>query len=400
MAGRRGQLPALRAPYDTDDQYSNNGTPRDVAYTARGDPVGYGRHDNGREVERYSRGPSRLDILEERLTQQERNTQAMLDRAFKIKEDVIDSLNFTHGTWQDEKHARNMLQEHIRTITAVVNKLNSDIAQIDDQIRQRDNVSMGTNNAVKNLEVHHVASLTDLRGRIVRCDTSISKLSSEIRGVAEGLKQVSQTQTDLQGRLMERIHEMEAKLVSIANHQDRNSNEQKLKLQHLEGDTGQQMASLDTRTRSLVDDLKNNLAIIQSHSDAEREKLEAKLMSTLEKISGAKDSLIEKLERKLDENHFISDQRIQKIEEGLLQERARINDLQHDIESRLLSRLDSSIVGQKEEFGKLKRECREGFSTVHESISNMKTVMEGKRKILEDQLRKEISQIRKMVVLV
>lgn len=65
-----------------------------------------------------------------------------------------------------------------------------------------------------------------------------------------------------------------------------------------------------------------------------------------------------------------------------------------------MAKLDFSIRNQQEEFSKLKREVREGFSTVHESISNMKTVMEGKRKILEDQLRKEISQIRKMVVLV
>ena len=54
--------------------------------------------------------------------------QALIDRAFKIKEDVIDSLNFTQGTWNEEKQARGLLQEHIRTITACVNKLNGDIA--------------------------------------------------------------------------------------------------------------------------------------------------------------------------------------------------------------------------------------------------------------------------------
>ena len=62
--------------------------------------------------------------------------------------------------------------------------------------------------------------------------------------------------------------------------------------------------------------------------------------------------------------------------------------------------MDRTVQKHSEEIAKLKRECREGFTTVHESISNMKTVMEGKRKILEDQLRKEIGQIRKMVVLV
>lgn len=54
--------------------------------------------------------------------------KGLIDKAFKIKEDVIDSLNFTQGTWNEEKQARGLLQEHIRTITAVVNKLNGDIA--------------------------------------------------------------------------------------------------------------------------------------------------------------------------------------------------------------------------------------------------------------------------------
>ena len=66
----------------------------------------------------------------------------------------------------------------------------------------------------------------------------------------------------------------------------------------------------------------------------------------------------------------------------------------------MITKLDAAIRGQHEDINKLKRDTRDGFSTVHESISNMKTVMEGKRKLLEDQLRKEISQIRKMVVLV
>ena len=73
--------------------------------------------------------------------------------------------------------------------------------------------------------------------------------------------------------------------------------------------------------------------------------------------------------------------------------------VQH-IESKLLAKMDGNIKRNAEDISKLKRECREGFATVHESISNVKTVMEGKRKLLEDQLRKEIGQIRKMVVLV
>lgn len=96
---REGGLPAIRAPYD----------------------------DGGYITPRESRALSRIDVLEDRLNYQERTTQALIDRAFKIKEDVVNSLNLTHGTWHEEKQARNLLQEHIRTITEVVKKLSRDI---------------------------------------------------------------------------------------------------------------------------------------------------------------------------------------------------------------------------------------------------------------------------------
>ncbi len=74
-----------------------------------------------------SRAVSRIDYLEDRLTEQERSTQRLVDRAYKIKEDIIDNLNLTHGTWREEKRARELLQDHIRTITDAVQKLGSDI---------------------------------------------------------------------------------------------------------------------------------------------------------------------------------------------------------------------------------------------------------------------------------
>lgn len=397
----RGTLPLLRAPYDTDNDSAGRYR-RSPQSHDQNQIVPYGPRSDGPQSNRdyNNRGQSRLDILEDRLAQQERSTATVMDRAFKIKEDVIDSLNFTHGTWQEEKQARTLLQEHIRTITAIVNKLNNDIASLEDQLRVRDNAAVGTNSAVKNLEVHHVASLTDLRGRIVRCDTSIAKLSSELRNALDSVKQMGGQQQDNQNRVLDRIHNLESKIVQVNNALDRNTSEQKMKVQHLEGDTGQQMAMLDSKTRGMVDDMKNMIHSFQAQQEGEREKLESRLFGHIEKISASKDTLIEKLERKMDENHYVTDARLQKLEEAVVEERARINELQHEIENKLMAKLDFSIRNQQEEFSKLKREVREGFSTVHESISNMKTVMEGKRKILEDQLRKEISQIRKMVVLV
>ncbi|KAL4227871.1 hypothetical protein ACF0H5_013309 [Mactra antiquata] len=401
MAGRnRSQL---RAPYDTsEDGYDNLPPPHRQNGTGPPD-YAKNRYNSPRTDPRSratSRNPSRLDILEERIAQQEKNSQHLIERAFKTKEDVIESLNFTHGTWQEEQHARSMLQEHVRTITAVVNRLNSDISGLEESIRSRDSATVGTNTAVKNLEVHHVATLTDLRGRIVRCDTSISKLSQELRQCFDAVKQVGQSHQDNQNRLMDRIHELESKIVAISGNADRNASEQRLKLQHLENDYGQQMAQLDSRTRQVIDDLKNNISTYQNHADVEREKLEGKLFAAIEDQAQVRDELVGKIQQKLDETQYVMEQKVRKLEDMIAAESEKLTEVQQHIENKVITRLDAALRQQHDEISKVKRDTRDGFSTVHESISNMKTVMEGKRKLLEDQLRKEISQIRKMVVLV
>lgn len=69
------------------------------------------------------------------------------------------------------------------------------------------------------------------------------------------------------------------------------------------------------------------------------------------------------------------------------------------METRILGRLDTHTRYHQEELAKAKREFREGFTSVHDSISNAKKVLEGKSKLLEDKLKKDISQVRKLVVL-
>ena len=83
--------------------------------------------DNWMTPRADSRALVLIENLEDRLMSQERTTQTLLDRAYKVKEDVINNLEYTHGSWQEEKKARVLLQEHIRTITDLVRKLSNDI---------------------------------------------------------------------------------------------------------------------------------------------------------------------------------------------------------------------------------------------------------------------------------
>ncbi|XP_064609737.1 protein FAM81A-like [Liolophura sinensis] len=344
--------------------------------------------------------PSRLEVLEDRLNQQERNTQRLIERAFKIKEDVLDSLNFSKGTWQEEKHSREMLAEHIRNITAVVNKLNSDIGIIEEQLRARDASATTTTSAVKNLEVHHVATLTDLRGRVVRCDNSISKLSTDLRSCHDYVKSVGNQQQDIQAKFNDRLHSLEAQILQVLNQLDRSSSDNKIQLQQVEGGTNHQLTLLESKTKSQVEDLRNNLSTYHITEEAEREKLEARLLSSIEKALQPRDVRMDRLEKRIDDLHIMLDTRLKKVEQAKEKDLASLTAFQKTLESKIIERLETGSKKQAEDFQRLKRECREGFSTVHDSITNMKTVVDGKRKLLEEQLRKEISHIRKMVVLV
>ena len=61
------------------------------------------------------------------MSHQERSAEHHLERALRIKQDIASNYDTAHGIWQDEKQARHLLQEHIRTITDVVRKITSDI---------------------------------------------------------------------------------------------------------------------------------------------------------------------------------------------------------------------------------------------------------------------------------
>ncbi|XP_050402586.1 protein FAM81A [Patella vulgata] len=341
-----------------------------------------------------------LDALEDRISQQEVNTQGLLQRTMKIKEDVIDSLNFTHGTWNDEKHARTLLQEHIRSITAVVNRLNHDISAIEDSLRLRDGATIGQNNALKNLEVHHVGALSDVRGRIVRCDTSIGRLGIEVKTCVQSIRTISHQQQELANRMSERMNGIETQIAAVVQHIERIAGESRVKIQHVEGDTSNYLTMLDAKTRHMIEDLQNSLTTMQAMTETERERMEDRIIALIEQYGGSSTDL-ERIERKIDDNYHFLDMRILKLEDRPIQENStQIIDIQNNVEASVLKKMDARILMNTEDIARLKRECREGFVVIQESITNAKLVNDGKRKILEEQLRKEIGHLRKMVVLV
>ncbi len=62
--------------------------------------------------------------------------------------------------------------------------------------------------------------------------------------------------------------------------------------------------------------------------------------------------------------------------------------------------LDQQLKGQDDSIGKLRAECQSGFAAVHESMSSMKRMTDGKLQLIDEQLKKDLGALRKMVVLI
>ena len=71
-----------------------------------------------------------------------------------------------------------------------------------------------------------------------------------------------------------------------------------------------------------------------------------------------------------------------------------------EMEQRIAVMVEKSLREQADKFNRLRSECRQGFASVHDSITNSKSVLEGKLTLSEEQLRKEIGHVKNMVVLV
>lgn len=62
--------------------------------------------------------------------------------------------------------------------------------------------------------------------------------------------------------------------------------------------------------------------------------------------------------------------------------------------------MDERLSKASGEYDRLRREMKEAFENIQDSIVTLQNVVEGKIKLAEDRLEKEIEKIRKMVVLI
>ncbi|KAK3588381.1 hypothetical protein CHS0354_018182 [Potamilus streckersoni] len=350
-----------------------------------------------RLLDHQKRVAQQQDLVASKLSQQnEMLTQALIQKMFENKDNIIANLSHMRAD-QMEEYTRQLLQEHIRYMAAIVQRLNQDIEGLEADLKARDLAVVSTNGAVGKLEVHHITMLQDLKSRIVRCDTSITKHSADLRFILEELRRLEGQQVHMKEEFGNLFHRLEAEILSITGELERQSSETRHELIHQGKDIDNKITNMDGKMQAQITDVRSTIHDFKLATDSEREKMERRFQMMLEKATTSWNAVMEKVDRRLEESHFVLEARLQKLEDTMAIDRQKLAEIQRAVETKVINQLNAHMANQEQELHKAKMEFRDGFTSVHDSIRNMKTVVEGKRKLMADQLRKEIGQIRKIL---
>ncbi|XP_070619002.1 protein FAM81A isoform X1 [Erythrolamprus reginae] len=339
-------------------------------------------------------GSARLmDQLEDRILSHEKTTAALVEHAFRIKEDIVSTLHRMQNKGGGDRLARQLLEEHIRNITAIVRQLNRDIETLQEQIRVRDNLSYGTNSTLKSLELRQLSGLGDLRGRVSRCDAGLARVSAEHKVTYERLQSLSKEQQATKLILESKIKETEIQISHLLSRIEQSVMQQDAKLKLAYKESNHQLHLLEAKLQDAIDHLTSQISSARSQMEQEQERFEKKFLEKIDHLFLAikeKSELDSRaLEVQLSEIHG----KLQRMEAGG-QRCSAAGQEASPAEDRMtlqLSKLQSDFT---EDIKEVKAEVSAGLSTIYESIGSLQQVLESKMRLDKEEVQKQIQQLK------
>ncbi|KAM7391816.1 hypothetical protein PAMP_022473 [Pampus punctatissimus] len=330
----------------------------------------------------------RPDVFEGSLSSQEKTLAALLQQAFRIKEEVAAGLRSTQGSIQAEVLSRRLLENHILIITRIVKQLSVDIQTLERQITQWDSVTSGTTLAVQSLDQKNMAGIGDLRGRVARCDASISKLSTDVSFWERQVIRLQQEVTELRSAVDVQFKELEVKLYH-------------------------ELGRLETLLKEHSQGQRTSMSDLQRQVNL----LEARISSDLKEAKEQTDTLKKWTEQQLHssvQTHAQSSQQLRtQLHDNMLEAESRLADRLRALEARveqsgtqqdqadqlkrsqteLGKRMSSVENSLHQELQLLKHNYHKGFLSVHDAIGSLRQISDIKSCLDKEKLQKDIRHI-------
>ncbi|XP_078413908.1 protein FAM81B [Cetorhinus maximus] len=339
---------------------------------------------------------SHLQIMDERITNQERTTAILLEQAFQIKEDIITHLRGNQGNYPVEKVSPQLLENHIQVITSILKQLSTDIEVLEEQIRTRDGVTAGTSFAVQSLDHKQLAGIGDLRGRVARCDASISKLAGDVSVTRNEIQKVKKEVQVTKSSLEVQMKELEIKVIQLLSKVDSSKCEYNTNFKTTRGELQHELQHLDFKITTALTEVHAQIQNQQKWAEYKLDKTENKQGQKVDHFLHFMQEKTELMEKKILERLNQISVRLEKLEnrQNLDVESNRMKYSETKINAKL-AKVEKTIWYELES---IKNEYREGFQSIKESINSLSKISDKKIEIDKEKVQKDLKQIRRQII--
>ncbi|NXE14110.1 FA81B protein, partial [Lophotis ruficrista] len=303
---------------------------------------------------RHSSPPSqprdRACLQDQRSSSQERTTAFLLHQAFRIKDDIISSLQGSEGCQHGETSDRRLLKNHIQTITSIVKKLSQDIEVLERQIRARDGAAVETNFAIQSLDHKYTQGLGDLRGRVARCEARVAKLSGDISIIWRGAQKVDKEIYSLHSALRSCVGDFEKKVMQLLGKIETSDSDQSSDLKTAQGDQQHELQLLDFKLTSTLSDIRDQIQAHRKWTEAQLTRTEEHQAQHWHQLLKTVKERLERAEKEVEEKLLLLSVKVEQMDEPQKYEK-QLNQMKSDEKSlhARITRLERQVRRELEE---------------------------------------------------
>ncbi|CAH8516463.1 unnamed protein product [Schistosoma turkestanicum] len=344
----------------------------------------------------------RQSLVEWRLGVQESITIGILEKISLLKADMIEHLKKSNFLEHEQKSQKDILINEIKTLLQSIEKIDVEVRNFEENVRDKWSTVKDAAVNLKNLENHHLTSLTDVRGRITRCDQAISTLSLRTNQTIEDVRQLVDTHKHDLNELNGNIKLHEHKFAEIANQIDRDNVKFSSSIQRVEETLCKQIVDVERRVQQKIGELQNEIQIAIQKCQEEKRVLESHLFDSIHTVAANLENRVALLEEKTNELKIDEElyDRVDIVETNSSNFKQQVLRTFKEIEARMNKLSDDLYEHHRQTIEAVREEMREGFHTMHDTLTSAKSVLENKLRISEETLHMELNQLRKLIVLV
>ncbi|CAH2297043.1 Hypothetical predicted protein [Pelobates cultripes] len=337
---------------------------------------------------------ARVEVIEDRIFNQEKTTTILLDQAFKIKDDVSKLRGMRGQQW--DTMAQRFLENHMQTVTEIVKQLSRDIEALENQIRSRDNVSSGTSFAVQSLDKKHLFDIGDLRGRVARCDASIAKLSGDMVATKNEIQAQEREIHSMNAALESHIKEIDIKVMQLLGRMETSISQQSSYTKNAQGEQHHEIQLLDFKLSSLIKEIQEQIQNQRRWTESQLQRSDQERVQNVDHLLSSMMEKMDATDTKFQEAlHHIT---IQINDKDELQRLESKLGRQKQANNKMAARMIKSQADIWDELENMKSEYRAGFQAIQESLNSLQLIQESKVKLETKKVQKDIKQIRRKMI--